>query len=375
MKVLMTGGGTGGHVYPAIAIANTIRTRFPKAEIAFVGTPKGIENRICQKEGFKIFHVNVMGIRRSLSPSNVKALYLAAVSPMRAKRIISGYKPDVVIGTGGYVCWPICVAAARMGIPTVLHESNVLPGLAVRKLQDKVDKILLNFEDSKKYLKGDSADKTVTVGNPLRGEFSTVTRDEARAKLGIYDREKKIILSYGGSRGAGKINETMVEFMRRYAPKHPNVLHIHATGDIGGAKFKEKFGEYGLDRLENLQIYDYIDDMPIKMAAADLVICRAGAMTVSEIAMMKKAAIFIPSPNVAENHQFKNAKLLADKDAAVVLEEKDLTVERLGREIESLLNDNTRRERIANNAGGFANPNANNAIYEEIVGLIRKRTW
>ena len=145
MKILMTGGGTGGHVYPAIAIADTIKSKNPEAEIAFVGTPGGIENRICRSEGYPIYHVEVMGIRRSLSPKNIKAFYLAVVSPVKAKKIIDEFKPDVVIGTGGYVCWPICMAAAKAGVPTVLHESNVYPGLAVRKLQSKVDRILLNF--------------------------------------------------------------------------------------------------------------------------------------------------------------------------------------------------------------------------------------
>jgi len=370
MRILMTGGGTGGHVYPAIAIAETLKAGFPEAEIAFVGTPKGIENRICQREGYPIYHVDVMGIRRSLSPANIKALYLATVSPIRARRIIAEFRPDVVIGTGGYVSWPICVAAAKEGVPTVLHESNVLPGLAVRKLQDKVDRILLNFPESAKYLKEKTSEKLLCVGNPLRNGFSTVKKEVAREKLGLVGKYSKMILSYGGSRGAGKINEAMIDFMKEFAPKNPHVLHVHATGDIGEAEFKERFKSEGLDKLENLQVYHYIEDMPVKMAAADVVICRAGAMTVSEISMTKKAAIFIPSPNVAENHQYKNAKVLADKNAAVVIEEKELTRERLYREIDRLIKNDADREEMGEKAGDFSNPNANKMIYDEIVRLI-----
>lgn len=370
MKVLMTGGGTGGHVYPAIAIADTIRSKIPDVEIAFVGTPRGIENRICKAEKYPIYHVNVMGIRRSLSFANIKALYLAKVSPIKARKIISEFKPDIVIGTGGYVCWPITVAAAREGIPTLLHESNVFPGLAVRKLQDKVDRILLNFAESKKHLKNEAAERALCVGNPLRGGFGSISRGEARKAIGVSDATQKIILSYGGSRGAQRMNEAIFEFMKEFAPKNPNVLHIHSTGDIGAEEFRDRFAAAGLDKLPNIKLYDYIEDMPTKMAAADLVICRAGAMTVSEISMMKKAAIFIPSPNVAENHQYKNAKLLADKNAALVIEEKELTAERLYGEIDSLLKDDERRSTMSDNVGAFSNPNANKLIFDEVMRLV-----
>ena len=373
MKILMTGGGTGGHVYPAIAIAETLKANFPDVEIAFVGTPRGIENKICRSAGYRIYHVDIMGIKRSLSPSNIKALYLATVSPRRAKKIIDEFKPDAVIGTGGYVCWPLCVAASRAGIPTILHESNVYPGLAVRKLQKKVDKILLNFSDTAGYLKAETAERLVTVGNPLRGGFSSMKREDARGKLGIETVGQKMILSYGGSRGAGRINEVMIEFMKKYAPSHPDVIHVHATGDIGAAAFRERFAAEGLDKLENIKIYEYIEDMPVKMAAADVVICRAGAMTVSEIAMMKKPAIFIPSPNVAENHQFKNAKLLADNGAAVVMEEKDLSPDGLYKAIDRLLYDDKARADMAEKAGSFSNSNANKQIYDEIIRLINQR--
>ena len=371
MKVLMTGGGTGGHVYPAIAIANTIKNNIPDAEIAFVGTPKGIENRICRAEGYNIFHVEVKGIRRSLSPANIKALYLAVVSPIRAKKILKEFKPDVVIGTGGYVSWPIISAAAAEGIPTLLHESNVYPGLTVRKLQDKVDRVLMNFEETAKYLKNADEDKLLCVGNPLRRGFETITKSEAREKLGI-PQNAKVLLSYGGSRGSQRLNETIVEVMRLMSDKSSEVIHIHSTGDIGAVAFKESFKKYGLDKNSNIKVHEYIHNMPEVMAAADVIVCRAGAMTVSEISMMKKAAVFIPSPNVVENHQYKNAKLLADKDAAVVMEEKNMTHERLCAEVERLLLDDDVRHKMEENVYAFSNLQANRLIYDEIMRIVNE---
>ena len=367
----MTGGGTGGHVYPAIAIANTIKNNIPKAEIAFVGTPKGIENKICRAAGYDIFHVEVKGIARSLSPANIKALYLAAVSPMKAKKILRAFKPDIVIGTGGYVSWPIISAAVSEGIPTVLHESNVHPGLTVRKLQDKVDRVLLNFADTAKRLKKADSENLLCVGNPLRGEFETVKKSEARKKLGI-DQEAKVLLSYGGSRGAQRLNETVVEMMKILSNKGSDIIHIHSTGDIGAESFREKFSAYGLDKNKKIQLYSYIHNMPDVMAAADVIICRAGAMTVSEISMMQKTAIFIPSPNVVENHQYKNAKLLADKNAAVVIEEKELSPELLASEVERLLGDAALREEMEKNVRQFSNLSANRLIYDEIIKLVNE---
>lgn len=367
MKILMTGGGTGGHVYPAIAIANTLKANIPDVEIAFVGTPGGIENRICRAEGYDIYHVEVKGIKRSLSLSNVKALYLAAVSPIRAKKILDKFKPDAVIGTGGYVSWPIISAAAKVGIPTVLHESNVYPGLTVRKLQGKVDRILMNFKDTEKYLGKAGSERLLCVGNPLRKAFETVKKEDARRKLGI-PLSSKVILSYGGSRGAERVNEVIVEFMRNNTCR--NVIHIHSTGDIGAAEFRKKFTEYGLDKRDDIRLYEYINNMPEMMAAADLIICRAGAMTVSEISMMRRAAIFIPSPNVVEDHQFKNAKLLADAKAAEVIAEKDLTPELLEKRANEILGNDEYRSSMETNVAEFTNADANRLIYDEIIRLI-----
>jgi UDP-N-acetylglucosamine--N-acetylmuramyl-(pentapeptide) pyrophosphoryl-undecaprenol N-acetylglucosamine transferase len=199
MRVLMTGGGTGGHVYPALAIAEMIQSNCPGSEIAFVGTEKGIENRLVPKAGYPLYHIQIQGIRRSLSPANLKTAYLVLVSPSRAKKIIREFDPDLVIGTGGYVCWPLLYAAASMGVPCMVHESNALPGVAVRQLQKKVDVILTNFKETEKLLK--AKDRVVNVGNPLRRSCGALTREQACERLGI-DPSKQIVLSFGGSLGA-----------------------------------------------------------------------------------------------------------------------------------------------------------------------------
>ena len=374
MRVLITGGGTGGHVNPALAIANTIKQNDPDAVIAYVGTKRGIENKLVPKAGYPMYYVDVKGIKRSLSPSNIKAAYLALTSPIKAKKIIREFKPDIVVGTGGYVSWPVVKAASQMGIPTALHESNAIAGVAVKMLQKSVDRIYLNFEKTGESLTCDRA-KLMKVGNPILGGFSSVTREEARAKLGIPDKYKYVILSYAGSMGAEKVNDAVLCLMREFTAKHPEVYHIHATGSIELELCTSQFKEMGLDKCENIELCEYIYDMPVRMAAADITINRAGAMTISELAATGKCSIFIPSPNVAENHQYKNAKVLSDAGAAALFEEKELTdgAKPLIEEVEKLLSDEgdelraERSEKIRQ----FAVSDANKLIYNDLVKLAQ----
>lgn len=374
MRVLITGGGTGGHVNPALAIANTIKQNDPDAVIAYVGTKRGIENKLVPKAGYPMYYVDVKGIKRSLSPSNIKAAYLALTSPIKAKKIIREFKPDIVVGTGGYVSWPVVKAASQMGIPTALHESNAIAGVAVKMLQKSVDRIYLNFEKTGESLSCDRA-KLMKVGNPILGGFSSMTREEARAKLGIPDKYKYVILSYAGSMGAEKVNDAVLCLMREFTAKHPEVYHIHATGSIELELCTSQFKEMGLDKCENIELCEYIYDMPVRMAAADITINRAGAMTISELAATGKCSIFIPSPNVAENHQYKNAKVLSDAGAAALFEEKELTdgAKPLIEEVEKLLSDEgdelraERSEKIRQ----FAVSDANKLIYNDLVKLAQ----
>ncbi len=370
----MTGGGTSGHVNPALAIAETVKLNVPGSEIAFVGTPRGIENKLVPKEGYKLYHVDVRGLRRRLTLSNVRAAYLAVVSPYRAKKVIKEFKPDIVIGTGGYVSWPVVKAAQMMGIPTMLHESNAFPGVAVKMLADKTDRVLLNFAKTAEYLKKCPEEKLAVVGNPLRAGFSS-SADKAAARRAI-DAEgyEKVILSYGGSMGAQRVNEAALSMMRDYTGEHPEILHTLAVGSIELDAARRMFAEYGLEGKPNLRLVEYIYDMPAQMAAADLLICRAGAMTISEVAMMRRPAIFIPSPNVTENHQYKNAAVLAEAGAAVIIEERELAddIGLLCRRARELIEDNEGRARMGEAAGNFAVADANRRILNEIRKLTGK---
>ncbi|MBQ7921848.1 MAG: undecaprenyldiphospho-muramoylpentapeptide beta-N-acetylglucosaminyltransferase [Clostridia bacterium] len=376
MRVLMTGGGTGGHVNPALAIANTIKQNDPGAEIAFVGTKKGIENKLVPKAGYPLYHVEIQGIRRSLSPANLKTAYLAVTSVGKARKILDEFKPDLVVGTGGYVCWPVVKAAADRGIPTALHESNAIAGVAVKMLQKFVDRIYLNFERTGETLTCDRS-KLMQVGNPVMGSFKAMSREEARKTLGIGTEYKYVILSYGGSMGAEKVNEAVLYLMRDFTAKHPEVLHIHATGSIEWEECSAKFREMGLDKYPNIQLNEYIFDMPVKMAAADLTINRAGAMTVTELATTGKCAIFIPSPNVAENHQYKNARVLVDEDAALLFEEKELTEEAkpLVAKVEELLcpAGDKIRENMQNKIRKFAATDTNKRIFNDLMDLVARK--
>ena len=367
MRVLMTGGGTGGHVYPALAIASIIKQNDPNSEIAFVGTPNGMENKLVGAAGYKMYHVDVKGFRRSLSPANIKAVYLALVSPIKAKKIIREFAPDIVIGTGGYVSWPILVAASKMGVPCAVHESNAVPGLTVRKLASYVDRVYVNYEESISLLT--HREKAMRVGCPLRLDFEAINKQTAREKLGISPAQK-VILSFGGSLGAEQVNFAMLDFMEEYVQKHPEVLHIHATGSIEWEIAIRILKERGLDKKDNIRFVEYINDMPLQMAAADVVVCRSGANTISELALLKKAAIFIPSPNVTDNQQFKNANAIAQKGGALLIEEKDITREKMRDLIVSVLEEPQTQKKMGESIYSFAVPDANRRIYEDICHLV-----
>ena len=371
MRVLMTGGGTGGHVNPALAIAEIIKTNQPDSEIAFVGTKRGIENRLVPKAGYKLYHINIQGIRRSLSPANLKTAYLVLTSPLHAKKIIKEFKPDIVIGTGGYVCWPLLKAASLMGVPTIVHESNAIAGVAVKQLKNKVDVIMTNFESTADNLKAKA--KVMRVGNPISADFGRIDKAEARRALGIPESVGTVILSCGGSLGARKVNEAALTVMRDIVSVRSDVMHFHASGRNDAEFARQTLVDHGLEGRENIVMSEYIYNMPTVMAAADIVICRAGAMTLSELAAVGKAAVIIPSPNVTDNHQYKNAKVLADADAAVLIEEKELTDGRLTAEVERLVRDADARAKMENNISAFASKNVGRTIYGEICRLVKEK--
>ncbi len=371
MRVILTCGGSGGHVNPAIAIANIIKMNDPSAEILFVGTSRGIENDLVPKAGFKIKHVEISGIKRSLSLSNIKTAVRIITSQGKAKKIIKEFAPDIVIGTGGYACWPTVKVAADMGIPTALHEANATPGFAVKRLCSKVDLVMTNFDETLQKL-GDCR-RAVKVGMPMRGEFDRISKEDARKKLGIDGKYKHVILSFGGSLGALRVNDAALEVMKAFSSKREDVVHYHSSGRLEYSNMLAQFNEAGLDKFNNIKLTEYIYDMSLKMAAADVVICRAGAMTLAELTRLRSAAILIPSPNVTDNHQYKNAKILSDAGAAVVIEEKEFDGEVVANTVERLINDEVARQRMSENIGGFYDSMTGKKIYSEIECLVKKK--
>ena len=367
MKVLLAGGGTAGHINPAIAIANTIKARDKSAEIAFIGTKKGMENNLVAKAGYPLYHIEMSGLRRSLSLSNIKTAYYYFTAPLKAKKLLLDYQPDVVIGTGGYLCWPLLHAAAKLSIPTAVHESNAIPGKAVKMLENDVDRIYINFPTTEQYFT--ETDKILCVGNPLITMPDTKTDTDLREKLGIPANTKKILLSFGGSLGAQRVNEEVLALMRDYTAHHPEIFHIHATGKIEYEDAMAMAKEYGIDNKPNIRLLEYIYDMPLWEKAADTVICRAGAMTIAEMALLGKACILIPSPNVANNHQYENAKRLSDAGAAIMHEEKNLTPSTLIESVQNILENDETAASLSSAIRAFAKPEASDDIYKDLLLL------
>ena len=369
MKVLLAGGGTAGHINPALAIAGYIREKRPETEFLFIGNKDGMEQRLVPQAGFKIKSITISGFQRSLSPksliANVKTVKRTISSSSAAKKIIKEFKPDICIGTGGYVSGPVVREAAKLGIPCIIHEQNAFPGVTNKMLAKRVKKVMVAVEAAKPYFKDAPV---VVTGNPVRGEILTADKKESRKKLGLDQRP--VILSFGGSLGAQKINEAITDILVR-SGKDGRYQHIHAYGKYGGW-LPDAIKEKGvvIEDCKNLDIRPYIDNMPECMAAADLVICRAGAITLSEVQAMGKPAILIPSPNVAENHQYHNAMALVNAGAAEIIEESDLSGEAVIEKADSMLQSAEILAKFSENSKKMAITNANERIYSVVKQVL-----
>ena len=370
MKVIFACGGTGGHINPAIAVAETVKSHSPEADILFVGTERGMESKLVPEYGYDFATIKTSGFLRSFTPKaifhNIKTLRMLIGASSEAKKIIKKYKPDVVVGTGGYVSGPVVRAAAKLKIPTVIHEQNAFPGVTTKLLSKQVDKVLIAFEAARKYL--DKKVKTIVVGNPVREEVVYNSKEEARNKLGI-SLDKTVILSFGGSLGAKQINMAMAEVMAKYKDEW---CFVHATGSFGYKWMPDLLKEKGIeiDTQGDMRVYEYISNMPDYLAAADVVVCRSGAITLSELQVQGKPAVLIPSPNVSENHQFHNAMALVNIGGAEILEEKDLSGAALCEKIYSLANNPNRREQMKTSLEASAIPDASEKIYNEMIKVV-----
>ena len=374
MKILFACGGTAGHINPAIAIANYLKEKDPETEILFAGNPNGMEAKIVPNAGYDFAPIKVLGIQRRISvhniKNNIKALWYLAGSGSRAKEIIEGFKPDIVMGTGGYVSGPVVRKAALLGYKTIAMENNAFPGMTTKLLAKHVDKILLDVEESKKFLP--EGKEYVVTGNPVRQEIFSQDREAAREFYGIGDRI--CILSFGGSLGAQRLNEAVSDLMAWHVTEK-DFVHIHGSGSYYGPSYYfDMLKEKGIDAHEHkgLIIREYINDMPRCLAAADLVISRCGAITLAELKAAGRASVLIPSPNVAENHQYHNAMVLANHGAGVVIEEKDLTGELLCKTVKELTENPEKLKELSENAKALAITDANERIRKEIISLYER---
>lgn len=366
MKILFAGGGTAGHINPALAVAGYIKEKHPDAEIYYIGTAKKLEAKLVPAKGYDFYTIDVAGFSRSLSPkgiiNNVSAVKKAITASNDCKMLLKQINPDIVIGTGGYVSGPVLKTARKMGFKTAIHEQNAFPGVTTKMLTAGANVVMLAMPEAEKHL--NLTKKPVITGNPIRSELLKVTREEAREKLGLDKRP--MILSFGGSLGAQKINESVCELIKWHNGTN-KFYHIHATGKVGFEDMNESLKDISLSK--EITIREYIDDMDICMAAADLVICRAGAITLGELQACGKPAILIPSPYVAENHQFHNAMTLKKAGAAEILEEKDLSGETLIKAVEMLIENKPKLEKMSQAARKSAIIDANERIYKEIMKL------
>ena len=370
MKIMFVAGGTGGHINPAVAVANEMKRLDPSCEILFVGTEGRMETQIVPKAGFEIKTVKMNGLSRKMSISgiieNIKTVALTLKASTDAKKIIEEFAPDIVVGFGGYVTGPVLRTAVKMGIKTAIHEQNAFPGVANKALAKKVDKVMLTSAEAEKHMK--CKNPPVVTGLPVRREIVKADRDFSRATLGLSNNDM-LVLSMGGSLGADAINNAVVD-MLDVLKNEENICFLHATGKFGkwvGEKLTEKGIPYG--KGTNIEIREYIDNMDICLSACDLVISRAGASSISEISALAKPSILIPSPNVAENHQFHNAMTLAQNDGEILIEEKDLDGEYLAQKIRELKNDRSKLQKISLNAGKKAKTNALSEICKIITSL------
>lgn len=374
LKVILAGGGTAGHVNPALAIMEIIKEHHPDAEFLYVGTPNGMEKDLVAKTGLKYAPMNVAGFQRKISLENIKrnltALKYLAASGKTAKKIINDFKPDIVIGTGGYVSGPIVRQAAKMGIKTAIHEQNAFPGVTTKLLSKSVDKVMLTVEKARDYI--DAKEKCVVTGLPVRSGFTAkkLSKAEAKAQLGLDDGI--CILSTGGSLGAGKINETVADLIAWYEETGVRVNHIHSYGRNGRATFVPDLLSKGI-RLEehpNYIVKEYIDNMPVCMAAADLIISRCGAGALTEIEAVGCGSVLVPSPIVAENHQYHNGKVLVDAGAAIMFEQKDLTGKILIDTVSELISDSEKLAKLSENSEKLYIKDTPDRVYEVIASLI-----
>ena len=372
MKLLFTCGGTAGHINPAIALARLFQSRHQDCQVLFAGADNGMERTLVPHEGYELRTVHVNTIHRAWKWKDIKHNVMTVLTLPQARRqaraILDEFRPDLVVGTGGYASYPVVKEAARRGIPTAVHESNAVPGLTTKLLSKVADRVMVGFEDSRKHYP--HPERVVVTGTPVRRDFFDHTRKEARQALGL-DGGRPLVLSYWGSLGADVMNRYMADFLSAEAAEGFPFHHIHGAGR-NYQSLTTALEERGVDLTGGAEVRAYIYDMPLVMAAADLVVCRAGASTISELTAIAKPCVLVPSPNVTNNHQEKNARVLEHHGAAVVLLEGSTDGAALYRQVKDLLADPERRSAMSKALTELSVTDAAEEIYQVLMSLMKR---
>ncbi len=366
MKVLFAGGGTGGHINPAISIADYIKDREENFQALFIGTKRGLETKLVPKAGYDIEYIDICGFDRRNLLKNFSVIKKLSQAKKRCAGIIKEFKPDAVVLTGGYVSGPVAMAAHKMGVGAIIHEQNVYPGLTVKGSINYVDYVAVSFSETKDYIK--NKEKCVLTGNPVRTQIINAKKEQARKELGLSD--KPFVLIFGGSLGAQKINENVVKILDKIS-KDNKIQLLFGTGERNFEEIKGQIKDLNLS--DDIKIVPYIDNMHLAMAAADVVVARSGAITVSEIAVLGKPSILIPSPNVVRNHQEQNARALEKVGACKVLVESELNENSLYDAINSLANDKSEQNDMSENLKKVACPDALDRLYELVKKISKNK--
>ena len=373
MNLIFTCGGTAGHINPAIAVANRMKERYPDCNILFIGASGHMEEKLVPQAGFEVKCLPGSGLSRKLNlagiKKNIHAVKCVLDAVKECKRIFREFKPDAVIGTGGYASFPALYAAQSMGIPTCVHEANAVPGVTTKMAANKANRVLVAFEESVQYYKNPG--KVEVVGMPVRKEFLFTTKEEARKELGL---DGFVVVSAFGSQGAKVMNETMADMMPLEQKDNFPFHHIHATGSFGKEWMPKRVKDNGVDyeTVSALDIREYIYNMPTVMAAADVLIGRAGSATCNEIAACGTPCILIPSPNVTNNHQEKNARVLESGGGAVVVLEKDCSAEGMYSQVMELLKDENRRNEMSRNLRAMARLDCTERMCDIVEELCKR---
>lgn len=373
MKILVTGGGTGGHIYPALALIDRIKELHKETEFLYVGTHRGLESKIVPSHGVSFVPIEVEGFKRQMSLKgvqyNLRTIKLFIQAIQKAKKLINEFKPDIVVGTGGYVSAPVCYAASKQKIPTVVHEQNSVAGMTNKFLAKHVSAIAVGFEDAKYQFKGNE-DKVVYTGNPRAQEVADLKKTNILEKYSL-NPEEKTVLVFGGSRGAPKINQVVLDSAKELVNRPYQVLFV--TGESHYATISKKWNESikGINQQSNVVVVPYINHLPEVFASVSLVVSRSGATTLAELTSLGVPSVLIPSPYVTEDHQTKNSESLEKAGAAVSIKESELSSSSLLKTLDHLLMDDSYREEMAKQAKGLGKQNASDLLIKLIIDLIK----